>query len=53
MALGVVLHTPDLWSVSEAGLNGLYVGLGIYVAVQIIRSLWWLRKPGSRSGAGR
>ena len=53
VALGVVLHRPDLWSVSEAGLNGLYVGLGIYVAVQIIRSLWWFRKPGSRSGAGR
>ena len=48
MALGVMLHAPDLWSVSEAGLNGLYVGLGIYVAVQIIRSFWWLRKTGGK-----
>ncbi|SPP64090.1 hypothetical protein [Nitrospira lenta] len=40
LALGVVLHSPDLWPWSRAGLYGLISGLVIYVLVQALRFLW-------------
>ena len=42
VALGVVLHAPELWSLRDAGLNGLLAGLGVYLVIQLFRSLWWL-----------
>lgn len=40
LALGFVLHAPDLWPWSRAGLYGLLGGLVIYVLVQVVRFLW-------------
>jgi hypothetical protein len=44
IALGIVLHAPDLWPWSRAGLYGLLSGLGLYGLVQLGRSLWRLRR---------
>ena len=41
IALGVILHSRDLWSLKDAGLNGLLAGVGLYLIVQLLRSLWW------------
>lgn len=40
VALGFVLHAPELWPWSRAGLNGLLSGLAIYAVVQISRVIW-------------
>lgn len=40
LALGFVLHAPDMWPWSRAGFYGLMSGLTIYAGVQIIRGLW-------------
>ena len=40
LALGFVLHAPDLWPWSRAGLYGLLSGLVIYILVQMLRFLW-------------
>lgn len=44
IALGVVLHSPDLWPWSRAGLYGLLSGLGLYGLVQLGRSIWRLHR---------
>lgn len=49
VALGVILHAPEWWSWQDAGLRGLVVGLTLYVAVQIVRSLWWMLRGRARS----
>ncbi len=40
LALGFVLHAPDLWPWSRAGLYGLLSGLVIYILVQTARFIW-------------
>lgn len=50
IALGLILHTPDLWPWQDAGLRGLLIGLTVYVAVQLVRSFWWVAKGRGRSG---
>ena len=40
LALGFILHAPDLWPWSRAGLYGLLSGLVIYILVQALRFLW-------------
>ena len=40
LALAFMLHAPDLWPWSRAGLYGLLSGLVIYVLVQAARFLW-------------
>lgn len=40
LALGFVLHAPELWPWSRAGLYGLLSGLAIYLCVQIVRLVW-------------
>lgn len=40
LALGFVLHAPDLWPWSRAGLYGLLSGLVIYGFVQVVRFVW-------------
>lgn len=42
IVLGVILHAPEQWPWRDAGVHGLLVGLSVYVAVQLIRSIWWL-----------
>lgn len=41
IALGVVLHAPDLWPWKYAALYGLLTGFAMYAVVQMSRSLWW------------
>jgi hypothetical protein len=40
IALAFVLHAPDLWPWSRAGLYGLLSGLTVYALVQIGRWAW-------------
>ena len=40
LALAFVLHAPDVWPWSRAGLYGLLSGLAIYTGVQIARFVW-------------
>lgn len=40
LALGFVLHAPDLWPWSRAGLYGLLSGFAIYAGVQVVRFVW-------------
>ena len=40
IALGFVLHAPNLWPWSQAGLYGLLSGLLVYVVVQGFRWIW-------------
>jgi hypothetical protein len=42
IALGFVLHAPDLWPWSRAGFYGLLSGIGVYGAVQTGRWIWGL-----------
>jgi len=49
LALGFVLHAPDLWPWSRAGLYGLLSGLAVYILVQAARFLW-SRAHAKRSG---
>jgi hypothetical protein len=42
VALGVILHAPDLWPWSTVGLYGLLSGLAVYALVQGTRGLWRL-----------
>jgi hypothetical protein len=57
IALAVVLHAPERWPWSHAGLYGLVLGMGVYVAVQLVRTLWWVvrgrSKAESLSGQGQ
>jgi len=40
IALAFILHAPELWPWSRAGLYGLLSGLGFYGVVQLGRGLW-------------
>jgi hypothetical protein len=40
VALGVILHAPELWPWSTAGLYGLMSGLAVYAVVQAARGFW-------------
>ena len=59
IALAVVLHAPERWPWSHAGLYGLIVGVAVYVSVQLIRTLWWAVRGRSKAdpltgfGSGR
>jgi hypothetical protein len=44
VALGVMLHAPDLWPWSTAGFYGLLSGLAVYALVQGGRGFWKLLK---------
>jgi hypothetical protein len=49
IALGVVLHAPERWPWSRAGLYGLVLGVGVYATVQLFRSLWWVARNWSKT----
>ncbi len=59
IALAVVLHAPERWPWSHAGLYGLVLGVAVYVAVQLIRTVWWAFRSRSKTdplsdfGSGR
>ncbi len=40
VALAFVLHAPDLWPWSRAGLYGLLSGVALYGIVQASRFVW-------------
>jgi hypothetical protein len=40
IALGFVLHAPELWPWSRAGLYGIFSGLAVYAVIQVVRLLW-------------
>lgn len=50
IALGVMLHAPDLWPWSTAGFYGLLSGLAVYAVVQGGRGLWKMFKSSSQVG---
>ncbi len=52
IALGVILHGQGLWSLKDAGSNGLLAGLGLYLLIQLLRSLWWAVKGVTRPRPG-
>ncbi len=49
IALAVVLHAPERWPWSHAGFYGLALGVGAYVAVLLIRTLWWTLRGRSKA----
>jgi hypothetical protein len=49
IALAVVLHTPERWPWTHAGLYGLVLGVGVYGAVQLVRTLWWAVRGRSKT----
>jgi hypothetical protein len=51
IALGVMLHAPNLWPWSRAGLYGLLSGLALYGAVQLGRSIWRLNRTAKEDDA--
>ena len=51
VALGFLLHGAQDWPTESYGYYGIFFGVFIYVAVQIGRSLWWVRK-GNRNTQG-
>lgn len=50
IALGLILHAPDLWSWQNAGLRGVLIGLAVYVTAQVTRSIWWVVKGRGKAG---
>ncbi len=44
IVLGVILHAPEKWPWRDAGVYGLLVSLSVYVAVQLVRSVWWVMR---------
>lgn len=48
VALGVILHAPELWPWSTAGFYGLMSGLAVYAVVQATRGLWKVWRTSKR-----
>jgi hypothetical protein len=46
IALGIILHAPETWPWSRAGTVGLMLGAGVYLTVQLCRSVWWWWRGG-------
>lgn len=49
VALAYMLHAPDLWPLNKMGLYGFLIGLSVYVALQVFRSIWWVYTEGRRN----
>jgi hypothetical protein len=52
VVLALMLHTPNIWPWDKAGIYGLLIGISVYVALQLVRSLWWMFTEGRRNGTG-
>ena len=50
VALGVMLHAPELWPWSTAGFYGLLSGLVIYAVVQGGRGAWRMLRSRRNGG---
>ncbi len=48
VALGFLLHGGLGWPTEAYGFYGMAFGIGIYLVVQMIRSLWWVWKGKSK-----
>jgi hypothetical protein len=48
IVLAFILHSPQSWPWSDAGVYGLLAGLSVYIAVQVLRSIWWLIRGRAR-----
>ena len=44
VALGFLLHGGRSWPTEWYGIYGALFGLGIFIMVQISRSIWWIWK---------
>lgn len=53
VALGVMLHAPDLWPWRTAGFYGLLSGLVIYAVAQGIRGVWKIFRAPHESSSDR
>jgi len=53
VALGVMLHAPDLWPWSTAGFYGLLSGLLVYAVVQSGRLIWRIARRTSRGSSDK
>jgi hypothetical protein len=51
IALGVMLHAPELWPWSTAGFYGLLSGMVVYVVTQAGRGLWLVLKSSPEASA--
>ena len=49
LALGVVLHAPEIWPISNLWWYGIILAISFYVLVQFSRSVYWLLKPENRN----
>ncbi len=47
MALGLVLHAPEVWPLNTVWVYGLLMAMSFYVVVQLARSIWWFFRAGS------
>ncbi len=47
IALGLILHAPEVWPLKTAWIHGLLIAIGFYVVVQLARSIWWFFRPGT------
>lgn len=45
VTLGVILHGGPDWPLATSGFYGLLISMGIYLAVQVCRSVYWLLSP--------
>ena len=48
LALALLLHAPKQWPADTLWIAGVLLALAVYVAVQLLRSVWWLCR-GERS----
>lgn len=46
IALAFILHAPELWPWSRAGLYGLLSGVAFYAMVQVSRWIWRMARKG-------
>ena len=40
IALGLILHAPDKWDWSHTAVHTFLIGLSVYIAAQVSRSIW-------------
>ncbi len=42
LALALLLHAPEQWPADTLWIYGVLLALAVYMAVQLLRSVWWL-----------
>jgi hypothetical protein len=51
VALGVLLHAPDVWTTRDAAFAGLAAGAAVYAVVQVGQSLWRMTRGRAKGDA--